>query len=106
MNVLFSKNIAAVAYHATFEFQKRRCPTSQISRTSGFRRQKRLRQHSGPGQFLVNRVTHQIVREVYRTISATETVTISPGTRPSTEYDQGNDIIAMQMYSEKSKVAV
>ena len=106
MNVLFSKNIAAVAYHATFEFQKRRCPTSQISRTSGFRRQKRLKRYSESSQFLVYRDTHQIVREVYRTISATEMVTISPGTRPRTEYDHGKDMMAMQIYSEKSKAAV
>ena len=29
-----------------------------------------------------------------------------PGTRPSTEYEYGKDIIAKQMYSEKSNAAV
>jgi hypothetical protein len=29
-----------------------------------------------------------------------------PGTRPRMEYDQGKDIIAKQIYSEKSKKAV
>ena len=34
------------------------------------------------------------------------TVRISPGTRPSKEYDHGNDMMARQMYSENSKAAV
>ena len=37
---------------------------------------------------------------------AITTVKIKPGTRPRMEYDQGNDIIARQMYSEKSNAAV
>jgi len=35
-----------------------------------------------------------------------KTVKIRPGTRPRTEYDQGKDIIARQIYSEKSSAAV
>jgi hypothetical protein len=34
------------------------------------------------------------------------TVKIKPGTRPRIEYDHGNDMIARQMYSEKSNAAV
>jgi hypothetical protein len=34
------------------------------------------------------------------------TVRINPGTRPRIEYDQGNDMIAKQIYSEKSSAAV
>lgn len=34
------------------------------------------------------------------------TVQIKPGTKPRTEYDQGNDMIARQIYSEKSNAAV
>lgn len=34
------------------------------------------------------------------------TVRMRPGTRPRTEYDHGNDIMAKQMYSEKSRAAV
>jgi hypothetical protein len=33
-------------------------------------------------------------------------VKIRPGTRPSTEYDQGKDMIARQIYSENSRAAV
>lgn len=34
------------------------------------------------------------------------TVKIKPGTSPNTEYEYGNDMIAKQMYSEKSSAAV
>jgi hypothetical protein len=51
-------------------------------------------------------VTYQIVNEVYNTTPAMKTVKIRPGTRPRTEYDQGKDIIARQIYSEKSSAAV
>jgi hypothetical protein len=44
--------------------------------------------------------------EVYSTSAATTTVKIRPGTRPSTEYEYGNDIMAKQMYSAKSNAAV
>jgi hypothetical protein len=44
--------------------------------------------------------------EVYRTNAAITAVRIRPGTRPKIEYDQGNDMIARQMYSENSKAAV
>lgn len=37
---------------------------------------------------------------------ATTTVTIKPGTRPKIEYEYGKDMMAKQMYSEKSKAAV
>ena len=47
-----------------------------------------------------------MVSEVYSTTIATATVKIMPGTRPRTENDQGNDIIARQIYSEKSNAAV
>jgi hypothetical protein len=43
---------------------------------------------------------------VYKTTPAMKTVRISPGTRPKTEYDHGNDMMARQMYSEKSSAAV
>lgn len=39
-------------------------------------------------------------------MAATKTVKINPGTKPRMEYDQGKDMIARQMYSEKSSVAV
>jgi hypothetical protein len=44
--------------------------------------------------------------DVYRTTPAMNTVRINPGTRPRIEYDQGNDIMARQIYSEKSSAAV
>jgi hypothetical protein len=50
--------------------------------------------------------TYQTINEVYSTIPAITMVRIRPGTRPRTEYDQGNDMIARQMYSEKSRAAV
>jgi hypothetical protein len=34
------------------------------------------------------------------------TVKINPGTSPRMEYDHGNDMMARQMYSEKSSAAV
>jgi hypothetical protein len=46
------------------------------------------------------------MREVYNTKPATTTVRIKPGTRPNTEYEYGNDMIAKQIYSEKSRAAV
>jgi len=46
------------------------------------------------------------MREVYNTKPAMTTVRIMPGTRPRTEYEYGNDIIAKQMYSENSRAAV
>ena len=49
---------------------------------------------------------HQVVSEVYRTAMATTTVSIKPGTNPRIEYDHGNDMIARQIYSEKSRAAV
>lgn len=51
-------------------------------------------------------MTHHKIRDVYRTEPATATVTIKPGTRPSTEYEYGKDMIARQMYSAKSSAAV
>jgi hypothetical protein len=49
---------------------------------------------------------YQVISEVYRTMPAITTVRINPGTRPRIEYDQGKDMIAKQMYSEKSNAAV
>lgn len=43
---------------------------------------------------------------MYKTIPAINTVKMRPGTRPRIEYDQGKDIIARQMYSEKRSAAV
>jgi len=43
---------------------------------------------------------------VYRTKPATTTVKIKPGTKPRTEYEYGNDMMAKQMYSENSRAAV
>ena len=54
----------------------------------------------------MRRISYQVISEVYRTIPAITTVKIKPGTRPRIEYDQGKDIIARQMYSEKSNAAV
>lgn len=51
-------------------------------------------------------VANQTIKEVYKTEAATTTVTIRPGTRPRTEYEYGNDMIAKQMYSAKSSAAV
>ena len=78
-----------VAHHAHFLFQKSIWPMSQTSRTSGWRRQ-----------------NSQTIREVYKTSAATTTVKINPGTRPSTEYEYGKDMMAKQIYSEKSRAAV
>lgn len=50
--------------------------------------------------------TYQMMSEVYKTDRATTTVKMRPGTKPSTEYEYGNDMIAKHMYSEKSKAAV
>lgn len=49
---------------------------------------------------------YHTIKDVYRTDMATATVTIRPGTRPKTEYEYGKDMMAKQMYSEKSKAAV
>ena len=43
---------------------------------------------------------------MYRTKAAMTTVRMTPGTRPRIEYDQGKDIMAKQIYSEKSRAAV
>lgn len=43
---------------------------------------------------------------MYKTTDAMNAVRIKPGTRPRTEYELGNDMIARQMYSEKSNAAV
>ena len=51
-------------------------------------------------------LTYQTTSEVYRTNPATTKVKIMPGTRPRTEYEYGKDMIARQMYSEKSRNAV
>lgn len=51
-------------------------------------------------------ISYQVINEVYRTMAAITTVRIKPGTRPRIEYDQGKDIIARQIYSEKSNAAV
>jgi hypothetical protein len=50
--------------------------------------------------------TYQTISEVYSTEAAITMVRIRPGTRPRTEYDHGKDMIARQMYSEKSSAAV
>jgi hypothetical protein len=50
--------------------------------------------------------TYQQMSEVYRTNAAMTAVRIRPGTRPRMEYDQGNDMMARQMYSENSSAAV
>lgn len=105
MKVLLSKNMTAVNHHAHLWFQNSIWPRSQTSRTSGWRRQnslsgvRRRRAHAAQG-------AHQRTNDVYSTIAATTTVKIRPGTRPRTEYDQGNDMMARQMYSENSKAAV
>jgi hypothetical protein len=44
--------------------------------------------------------------DVYNTVAAMNTVRIIPGTRPRIEYDQGKDMIARQIYSEKRSAAV
>jgi len=49
---------------------------------------------------------YQTTSEVYRTKPACTTVKMSPGTRPRTEYEYGKDMMARQMYSEKSRAAV
>ena len=43
---------------------------------------------------------------MYNTNAATTMVRMRPGTSPRIEYDHGNDMIARQMYSLKSKAAV
>jgi len=50
--------------------------------------------------------SYQTTSEVYRTKPATTTVKIKPGTKPRTEYEYGNDMMAKQMYSENSRAAV
>ena len=49
---------------------------------------------------------YQVIKDVYKTKAAMTTVKIRPGTRPRTEYDHGNDMMAKQMYSENSRAAV
>ena len=51
-------------------------------------------------------ITYQTIKDVYSTDMATTTVTIRPGTKPKTEYEYGNDMMARQMYSEKRSAAV
>lgn len=81
--------MTAVAYHAHVLPQNSICPMSQTSRTSGWRIQ-----------------NSQTTSDVYKTKAATTTVRIKPGTSPRTEYEYGNDIMARQIYSEKSNAAV
>lgn len=81
--------MTAVAYHAQFEPQNSICPMSQTLWICGCTRQKRQR-----------------TSDVYWTVAATPIVTRTPGTIPSTEYENGKDIIARHMYSEKSNAAV
>jgi hypothetical protein len=50
--------------------------------------------------------SYQTMSEVYSTRAATTTVRMRPGTSPSTEYEYGNDMMAKQMYSAKSRHAV
>ena len=50
--------------------------------------------------------TYHTTREVYKTKLAWTTVKMRPGTRPSTEYEYGKDMMARQMYSAKSSAAV
>jgi len=50
--------------------------------------------------------TYHKTKDVYSTRAATTTVRIKPGTRPKTEYEYGKDMMAKQMYSEKSSAAV
>jgi hypothetical protein len=106
MKVLFNKNMTAVIYQAILESQKRYWPMSQTSRTSGWRKQNLLIGVSIQTARTYDSQAYQIIRDVYSTIAATTTVKIRPGTRPRTEYDHGNDMMARQIYSEKSKAAV
>ena len=89
MKVLFKQNITAVNHQAHLWFQNSIWPRSHTSLTSGCRRQNSHR-----------------MRDVYNTSPAITQVKISPGTKPRIEYDHGNDMIAKQIYSEKSKNAV
>ena len=70
MKVLFRMKKTAVMLYASSEPPKSIFPISHTSRISGCLRQKRQR-----------------IREVYWTLAATEIVTITPGTIPSTEND-------------------
>src|ERR1700760_3050739 len=80
---------------------------SHTSLTSGWRRQNSLRNdYSLVSPSRIWGYAYQTTIEVYRTSAATTTVKIRPGTRPRTEYEYGNDMIARQMYSENSKAAV
>jgi hypothetical protein len=54
----------------------------------------------------MGRAAYQTTKEVYSTNPACTIVKIRPGISPSTEYEYGNDMIAKQMYSEKSNAAV
>jgi hypothetical protein len=56
--------------------------------------------------YLQGKSAYQTTRDVYKTKAAMTTVRMRPGTRPSTEYEYGNDMIAKQMYSEKRSAAV
>jgi hypothetical protein len=51
-------------------------------------------------------MAYQQIRDVYRTSAAMTMVKIKPGTSPRMEYDHGKDMMARQMYSEKSSAAV
>lgn len=70
MNVLFKIKNSAVMLYASCEPPKSMRPMSQTSRISGCFRQKR---HN--------------MRDVYCTLAATDIVTMTPGTMPSTEND-------------------
>ena len=52
------------------------------------------------------RRAYQRTSDVYKTTAAMKTVKIIAGTSPRIEYDQGKDMMARQMYSEKSRAAV
>jgi hypothetical protein len=47
-----------------------------------------------------------MIKPVYRVVKETKMVIIIPGINPRTEYDQGNDKMAKQMYSENNRPAV
>lgn len=89
IKVLFNKKHTAVAYQAHLEPQNKCWPMSHTSVKWGY-----------AAQYSV------IVRPVYNTVRATNKVKINPGTNPKTEYDQGKDMIARQIYSENKSPAV
>lgn len=107
MNVLFRRNMAMVSTKTIIELPNKYLDISHTSLTSGCRRQNLLYSMLAKDfSAIFQSLSHQRIKEVYRTKAATAIVHIKPGMSPRIEYDHGNDMIAKQIYSRNNRAAV